>query len=273
MKVLKGKTAVITGAANGIGAATAICLAKEGMNIVLSDVREDGLLKVEKILRNIGANCLSVKTDVSDSEQIESLATATQSAFETIDLLFNNAGVIHVASIFEHTEKDWQWVLGVNLFGVINCVRIFAPLMQEQGTESHIINNASIGGFTTGPGLAAYKTSKHALIAYSEILEAELKDSQIRVSVLCPGWVNTNLMQNDTTRPKKYRNYVEKNQNNLESNMHSLKGIESAKNGVTPEFIAECVLNAVIKNKFYIIPDTTFHSKFKDRVSRIIQAE
>jgi len=272
MKVLEGKTAVITGAASGIGAATAIRLAKEGMNIVLSDVREDYLLKVEKKIRKIGANCFSVKTDVSDSEQIESLATAAQSAFKTIDLLFNNAGVIHTASIFEHTEKDWQWVLGVNLFGVVNCVRIFAPLMQEQGTESYIINNASIGGFTTGPGLVAYKTSKHALIAYSEILEAELKDSYIRVSVLCPGWTNTNFMHSDTTRPEKYRN-IEKNQNNQEFNMHLIKGIESAKNGVTPEFIAECVLDAVIKNKFYIIPDTSFHSKFKDRVSRIIQAE
>ena len=272
MKILKGKTVVITGAGSGIGSATAIRCAKEGMNIVLSDVQEDNLLKVEEIVKNIGANCISVITDVSDSEQLEMLATTTLSVFKSIDVLFNNAGVIHVGSILEHTEKDWQWVLGVNLFGVINGVRIFAPLMRDQLTESNIVINASIGGFTTGAGLAAYKISKHALIAFSEILEAELTDSQVRVSVLCPGWTNTQLMQSEATRPEKYIDFVGFTQNNQESNMHLLRGIESAKNGAPPEFIAECVLDAVINNKFYVIPDTSFHDKFKDRVSRIIEA-
>jgi len=272
MKVLKGKTAVITGAASGIGAATAICLAKLGMNIVISDVRYDFLLKVEKIIKIIGSNCVSVRADVSDSEQIESLANAAQSAFKTIDILFNNAGVIHVAPILEHTKKDWEWILGVNLFGVINCVRIFAPLMREQGTESHIVNHASIAGFTTGPGLAAYKISKHALIAFSEILEAELKESKIKVSVLCSGWTDTLLMHSEMTRPEKYKNSFEQSQNNLETNRHILSAIESAKNGKSPEFIAECVLDAIINNRFYVIPDTTFHRKFKERVDRIFQS-
>jgi short-subunit dehydrogenase len=271
MRVLRGKTAVITGAASGIGAATAISLAKEGMNIVVSDVREDYLLKIEKNLKDIGANYISVRADVSDSAQIQNLATKTQSAFKTIDLLFNNAGVIHFSSILEHTEKDWQWVLGVNLFGAINCVRIIAPIMQEQGTDSHIINHASIGGFTTGPGLAAYKTSKHALIAFSEVLESELLESQINVSVLCPGWTDTLLMQSEITRPKRYINDFQQSHINQETKKHILKAIKSAKNGHSPEFISECLIEAIKNNKFYVIPDTSFYSKFKKRVDRIIE--
>ena len=271
MRVLRGKTAVITGAASGIGAATAISLAKEGMNIVVSDVREDHLLKIEEKLKDIGTNYISAVADVSDSVQIESLATLAQSTFKTIDLLFNNAGVIHVAPILEHTEKDWQWVLGVNLFGAINCVRIIAPIMQEQGTESHIINHASIGGFTTGPGLAAYKTSKHAVIAFSEVLEAELLESQINVSVLCPGWTDTLLMQSEITRPKRYINNFKQNHNKQETNKHMLKAIRSAKNGHSPEFISECLIEAIKNNKFYVIPNTSFHGKFKKRVDRIME--
>ena len=271
MRVLRGKTAIITGAASGIGAATAISLAKEGMNIVVSDVRKDYLLKIEEKLKGIGANYISAKADVSDSAQIESLVTLAQSAFKTIDLLFNNAGVIHVASVLEHTEKDWQWVLGVNLFGVINCVRIIAPIMQEQGTESHIINNASIGGFTTGPGLAAYKTSKHAVIAFSEVLEAELLESQINVSVLCPGWTDTSLLKSEIKRPKRYMNNFIQSHNKQATNNHMLKAIRSAKNGHSSEFISEYLITAIKNNKFYVIPDTSFHGKFKKRFDRIIE--
>jgi NAD(P)-dependent dehydrogenase (short-subunit alcohol dehydrogenase family) len=272
VKILKGKTAVITGAGRGIGAATAMACAQEGMNVVLADVDEKNLSHMEEAIRSIGGDCLSVLTDVSDSLQVEKLAKETISVFKTADLLFNNAGVLHVASILEHTEKDWQWVLGVNLFGVINCVRVFAPLMKKQKTESHIINTASIGGFTTGPGLGAYKTSKHALIAFSEVLEAELADSSINVSVLCPGWTNTGIMHSETIRPEKFKNSLTENRNSLEIKRNILRGIESAAKGEDSDFIAKCVIEAVLKNKFYVIPDISFHNKFKDRVYRILEA-
>ncbi len=272
MKTLRGKTAVITGAGSGIGAATAIACAKEGMNVVLADVQEVSLLNVEARIRNIGIECLSVVTDVSDSEQLEKLAERTFSAFKSADLLFNNAGVLHVASLLEHSEKDWQWVLGVNLFGVINGVRIFAPLMREQKTEAHIVNTASIGGFTSGPGLAAYKISKHALVAFSEILEAELAETSIGVSVLCPGWTNTGIMHSESARPEKFRDSRIETRNFEEASKNIHRGMESAAKGENSEFIAKCVIDAVLNNKFYIIPDTSFHDKFKDRVSRIMGA-
>lgn len=272
MKILKGKTAVITGAGSGIGAATAVMCAKKGMNVVISDIHEENLLSVEQEIKNIGVEVLSVKTDVSDSSQIQLLATKTYSVFKSVELLFNNAGVLHVAPLLKHTENDWQWVLSVNLFGVINSVRIFTPLMCEQKTESHIVNTASLGGFTTGAGLAAYKTSKHAVIAFSEVLEAELVNTQVKVSVLCPGWTNTKIMKSEFARPNKYKNYANQTENTREDQMHILKGTESAKKGQSPEFIAECVLNAVINNKFYIIPDNSFHDKFNDRITRILES-
>ncbi len=272
MKILKGKTAIITGAGRGIGAATAIACAQEGMNVVLADVDEKNLFHVEEVVRSIGVDCLSVVTDVSDSKQVEKLAKETISVFKTADLLFNNAGVLHVASILEHTEKDWQWVLGVNLFGVINCVRVFAPVMKEQKTEAHIVNTASIGAFTTGPGLGAYKTSKHALIAFSEVLEAELAESSINVSVLCPGWTNTGIMLSETIRPQKFKDSTKSKRSNLEIKRNIMRGIESASKGADADFIAKCVIEAVLENKFYVIPDISFHNKFKERVSRILEA-
>ena len=272
MKELFGKTAVITGAGSGIGAATALACAGEGMNLVLADTQEDNLMSVESRVKNFGVNCISIRTDVSDSKQIESLAEETLAKFESVDLLFNNAGVLHVASILEHTEKDWQWVLGVNLFGVINGVRIFGPIMRDQKTNTHIVNTASIGGFTTGPGLAAYKISKHALVAFSEVLEAELSDTLVGVSVLCPGWTNTEIMRSEEMRPEKYKDSTSNNRDVLEANKHIEHGIESAKKGARSDFFAKCVLNAVKNDIFFILPDKSFHTKFKERVSRILEA-
>ena len=270
MKVLTGKTAVVTGAASGIGAATAVAFAKEGMNVVIADVQEEYLKIVANQIKNLGVECISFRTDVSDSRQIEKLAEAALSKFHSVDVLFNNAGVLHVASILEHSENDWQWVLGVNLFGVINCVRIFAPIMKSQNTEAHIVNTASIGGFTTGPGLAAYKTSKHAVIAFSEVLEAELTDTPIGISVLCPGWTNTGIMQSDTARPERYNDSITENRNMHEATRNIQRGIKSAKRGADSDVIAKCVLKGIMNDEFFIIPDRSFHEKFQDRVSRIL---
>ena len=270
MKVLTGKTAVVTGAASGIGAATAIAFAKEGMNVVIADVHRENLEIVANQIINLGVECISIRTDVSDSRQIEKLAEATLLKFRSVDVLFNNAGVLHVASILEHSENDWQWVLGVNLFGVINCVRIFAPIMKTQNTEAHIVNTASIGGFTTGPGLAAYKTSKHAVVAFSEILEAELTDTHIGISVLCPGWTNTGIMQSDATRPERYKDSITENRNMHEATRNIQRGIKSAKRGTDSDEIAKYVLKGIKNDEFFIIPDRSFHEKFQDRVSRIV---
>jgi NAD(P)-dependent dehydrogenase (short-subunit alcohol dehydrogenase family) len=270
VKILTGKTAIVTGAANGIGAATAIAFAKEGMNVVIADIQEENLKIVANQIKNLGVECISIRTDVSDSSQIEKLAEASVSKFHSVDVLFNNAGVLHVASILEHSENDWQWVLGVNLFGVINCVRVFAPVMKSQNTEAHIVNTASIGGFTTGPGLAAYKTSKHAVIAFSEVLEAELKGTSIGISVLCPGWTNTGIMQSDSARPERYNDLITENRNMHEVTRNIQRGIKSAKKGADSEVIAKCVLRGIMNDEFFIIPDRSFHEKLQERVSRIL---
>ena len=273
MKILRGKTAVVTGAGSGIGASTAIAFAKEGMNLVIADIQEENLITVEQTIKTLGVDCISVRTDVSDSIQLEKLAEATLAKFKRIDLLFNNAGVLHVAPILEHSENDWNWVIGVNLFGVINGVRIFAPIMRDQKTEAHIVNTASIGGFTTGPGLGAYKISKHAVIAFSEILDAELTDTLISVSVLCPGWTKTGIMQSEGARPRKYKDSTNKARNLKEASRNIQRGMESAIKGADTDFIAKCVIDGVTSDQFYIIPDVSFHEKFNERVSRIIGAK
>lgn len=272
MRNLDGKTAVITGAGNGIGRAMAIRCASEGMNVVLADLRESELLQLEEEIRQAGASCLAVVTDVTESAQLESLAQATISVFGTVDLLFNNAGVIRVSPILDYTQKDWEWVLGVNLFGVIHSTRIFSPIMIKQGTESHIVNNASIAGFTTGAGLASYKISKHAVVAFSEILEAELAETQVGVSVLCTGWANTKLMESEESRPVRLRNDLNPTQDSPDIVEHKRKARESAANGEEPGRIAQYVLEAVIDKQFYIISDNSFHEKFRLRVDRILNS-
>ena len=190
MKELKGKVAVITGAASGIGFGIAERCAREGMKVVLAGINMDNLLRAEEALAPIGATTLCVQADVSKLADIEALAARTLDVFGAVHLLVNNAGVGAGGSVWEATLADWEWVLGVNLWGVIYGVRVFLPIMYAQDTECHIVNNSSLAGLLPYHPSAPYQVTKHAVVALSENVRHSLAqgDTKVRISVLCPGW-------------------------------------------------------------------------------------
>ncbi len=202
MDDLEGKVAVVTGAASGIGRAMADRWATEGMKVVLADVEEGPLDAARDELDAGGADVLAVRTDVSDAAQVDALAAATLEHFGAVHLVCNNAGVGGGGPIWEAELEDWKWVLGVNLWGVVHGIRAFVPHLVEQD-EGHVVNTASIAGFAYAPMMGPYNASKAAVVAISETLKAELglHGSKVGVSVLCPGWVNTRIMDSDRNRP------------------------------------------------------------------------
>jgi NAD(P)-dependent dehydrogenase (short-subunit alcohol dehydrogenase family) len=203
MKEFKDKVAVITGAASGIGRALAERCAHEGMKVVLADVDVDALTATEAALNATGAPVLAVVTDVSKAQDVDALAQRTLSAFGGVHLLCNNACVWAGISAWDTSLSDWEWVLGVNLWGVIHGVHAFVPVMLAQGTAGHIVNTASMAGLLTGRGPAVYRVSKHAVVALSEMLYHQLaqRGAHVKVSVLCPGGVDTQILDAARHRP------------------------------------------------------------------------
>ncbi len=246
--------AVITGAASGIGRGLAERFVKEGMRVVLADIEEEPLFRLRDDLQAKGASILAVKTDVSNAQDVENLATQTIDAFGAVHILCNNAGVVCSRPIWEHTIADWEWVLGVNLWGVVHGIRSFVPRILSQETECHIVNTASILGLVRGPGEGIYKTSKHAVVALSETLADELKQigSQIQVHVLCPGWVQTDLLNSGRNRPDSLQD-SETEGNQHQSTDGSLRDAHAEMQaGISPAEVAEYVINAIQDNTFYI---------------------
>ena len=257
MKEFKGKTAVVTGAASGIGRALAARCAREGMKVVLADVEEGALLQTEKEMKDTGAVVLAVRTDVSKAEDVEKLAQKTLETFQEIHLLFNNAGVQggEFASIWKNTIADWEWALGVNLWGVIHGIRIFVPIMLRQGTECHIVNTSSLSGIIAGPGLGVYRVTKHGVFSLSETLFHELsrKESQIGVSVLAPYFVSTRVADSDRNRPSDAGVIRRKKElSQKESHAWMRKAIQE---GMSPDEVAEIVFGAIREKRFYVFTD------------------
>src|SRR3954453_6260602 len=208
MDSFQGKVAVVTGGASGIGRALAETFAGEGMQIVLADVQPEPLARVERALRDRGARVLAVQTDVSQAADVEALAAKTLEAFGAVHVVCNNAGVAVGKTTWEHTVADWEWVLGVNLWGVIHGIRTFVPIMLEQGTEGHIVNTASVAGLLASGFKPSYDVSKFGVVALSESLYRELEaiQAKVKVSVLCPGLVKTNIMASGRNRPGRLEN-------------------------------------------------------------------
>lgn len=261
------RVAVVTGAASGIGRGMAERFAAEGMSVVLADIEEEPLAELEIDLKRKGATVLSVRTDVSKATDVENLAERTYDTFGSVHILCNNAGVVCSRPIWEHTIEDWEWVLGVNLWGVIHGIRSFVPRMLAQETKCHIVNTASILGMVRGPGEGIYKVTKHGVVVLSETLADELaqKGSEIQVHVLCPGWVRTGILESDRNRPDKPQ----------KPSVESIGGVRNARlemeAGMFPEEVADHVYKAIQTGTFYIFTHPEQKALVQERMENIIK--
>jgi NAD(P)-dependent dehydrogenase (short-subunit alcohol dehydrogenase family) len=269
---LKGKTAVVTGAASGIGKALAAKSCAEGMNVVMADVEEGALAKARDELGR-GFKVISVVADVSQPKAVDELAGKTLDAFGSVDLLFNNAGVGAGTTIWESTLADWTWVIGVNLLGVIHGIRTFVPIMLKQNRPAHIVNTASIAGLVKGHHSAPYITTKHAVVALTEQLAIEFEriKAPIGASALCPSWVNTRINESGRNRPASLRNQTE-----IQPTPEMLKRWEQMqefiKRATPPAEIADAVFEEGIRNgKLYIIPHKETVQYIRNRFDGIMK--
>ena len=252
---LEGKVAAITGAASGFGRELARLAARQHMRLALADVQRDALDVVVNELKRTGAVVISDVVDVAQSAQVQRFAEYAFSAFGNVNLLMNNAGVGGGGYLWENTARDWQWVMGVNLMGVVHGVQHFVPRMLEsnqRGELGHVVNTASIAGWLAAPLMGVYNVSKHAVVALSETLYHDLKlaQSTIGVSVLCPAFVPTGIAQSHRSRPAELLNANEATASQRTAQAASEKAVASGK--LTAEEIAQLTFDAVRENRFYV---------------------
>ena len=273
MKDFKNKVAVITGAASGIGLGLAKFSVQKEMRVVLADVEAEALAEVEAELRAGGADVKAIVTDVAKKEDVKALAQHTIDVYEGVDLLINNAGVAAGSSLWESTSNDSQWVIGVNLWGVIHCIREFVPIMLAQNTAGHIVNTSSIAGLTTYHPSALYHLTKHGIVALSEQLHHDLaiRGANIKVSVLCPGFVNTKIMDAERNRPEVYQNDLSatKQDQRLDELEDIFRQMIAA--GMPPLTVAERVFEAIVDEKFFIFTQPELKPLIQTRLEDILE--
>jgi short-subunit dehydrogenase len=257
LKDFKGKNAIITGGASGIGLALAKRCRDEGMHLILADIDESKLKRVKNYLAQNDLKILTVKIDVSKIKDIENLAKIALDTFEEIHLLFNNAGVFTVNEIWNYTLDDYKWIIGVNLWGTIHILHVFLPFLIKQSSDSYIVNTASIAGLLPGQGL--YGLTKHAIVSLSESLYNDLnraKINNVKVSVLCPTYVNTNLKESETYRPQELKNVnVDPKQQSKIYRIRWRKFERAVSKGQSVNLVVDSVFKGINEEKFYILTE------------------
>ena len=261
-----GKTAVVTGAASGMGLAMAHSFAAAGMSVVMADIERDRLESATAALTMAGHRAIAVPTDVSDEAQIQALARATLDEFGSVHVVANNAGIGIGGAVDEMSLDDWKWVIDVDLWSVVYGVRTFLPLLKEQG-EGHITATSSMAGLVSGPVLGAYHVAKHGVVALMDTVRIELKiaKSPVRASVLCPGPIDTAITTSHRNRPVELSEHQsseleEKFWNNLTSELSR---------GMDPAEVGDLVLDAIRNERFWIL---THPNEFIPLVERRVQA-
>jgi len=253
MEKLQGRVAVVTGAASGIGLALAERFAAEGMKVVMADIEAAALDSAAADVRAKAQAVLAVRIDVSRAEDVERLARETYAAFGAAHVVCNNAGVAVIGAVHEHSLADWEWVIGVNLWGVIHGVRAFVPRMLAGGDEGHIVNTASMAGLSTAPFMSVYDVTKHGVVALSESMfkEFEATGAPIGVSVVCPGLINTSIMRSARNRPPELSE--EGKAGPMAQAFGQALG-DRLTGGYPPSEVADQVVHGIREKRFYVVP-------------------
>ncbi len=279
MKMLEGRVAAVTGAASGLGRAMALAFAGEGMHAALADVDEPGLKDTLNEVQKHGVRAFAMRVDVSRYEEVESFCSKAIAQFGATHVVCNNAGVSPLGAVWENTLADWQWILGVNLWGVIHGVRAFVPRLLAQG-EGHVVNTASVAGLISPPGMGAYNVTKHAVVALSESLvtkhavvalseslyhDLRLRGSPVGVSVLCPAYVPTGIADSERNRPRELLN-PGKNPSKEEALLR--KAVASGK--LSADAVARAVVAAVKEERFYVLTHPRIKGAIRARMEDIL---
>ncbi|HTO96185.1 MAG TPA: SDR family oxidoreductase [Myxococcales bacterium] len=271
MKELAGKVAVITGAGSGFGREFARIGARERMKLVLADVQRDALESAVEEMRGAGAETQGVLADVSSAAEVEALAQRAFDESGGAHLLFNNAGVAGAGGYaWESSLNDWQWVMGVNLMGVVHGIRSFLPRMLKQGGECHVVNTASAAGLVNAPLMAVYNVSKHAVVALSETLFHDLRaaGAKVGVSVLCPAFVPTNIKSSERNRPPELSDAAPPTASQIAARERSEKAVSSGR--LTAAEVAAMTFEAVREGRFYVITHPKMLASVELRMQDII---
>ncbi|MCP5060531.1 MAG: SDR family NAD(P)-dependent oxidoreductase [bacterium] len=260
MEGFEGRVAVVTGAASGIGLATALRFAQEGMRVVLADIEREPLEAAVSTLRSQGHEVLGVPTDVSQLDAIQHLADRTIETFGKVNVVHNNAGVVRAGRVAELSVADWEWVLGVDLWSVIYGVKTFLPLIREAG-EGHVVNTASSSGLQSAPDIAPYNVAKFGVVALTETLQLELiaEGSPIGASVLCPGAIATRITESERNRPEA----VAETETNQRFKAFASQVVGD---GLPPETAAERVVHAIRAQEFWILTHPGWIDVLRKRV-------
>jgi NAD(P)-dependent dehydrogenase (short-subunit alcohol dehydrogenase family) len=275
MKRFEGRTAVITGAASGFGLEVARIAAREGMKVVMADVQQDALQQAAAEMAAGGAVVLAHRLDVSQADEVEALALAVEQRFGVPHFVFNNAGVGCGGLIWENTLADWQWVLGVNLWGVVHGIRSFTPRMlqaarNDPGYEGHIVNTASMAGLVNPPNMGVYNVSKHAVVSMTETLYQDLRlvTEQVTASVLCPFFVSTNITRSERNRPGDLP-AAPPTKSQLIGQAMGGKAVGSGK--VSAAMVAQFVFEALREQRFYIYSHPQALGSVQTRLEDVMQ--
>ena len=265
MRDLRGKTAFITGGASGIGLAMAEAFGREGMNVMLADIEATALAAAVEQLRGKQIRAEGVLANVSHSDALRSAALECIAKFGKVHLVANNAGVAAGGQIGTVSERDWDWVIDVNLKGVVHGMEIFTPLIASHGEGGHFVNTASMAGMVSPPGMEPYCATKFAVVAMSEGWAVQLADKDIGVSILCPGFVRTRIHESRRNRPQDYGP-------DAGSGGEEAAGIagEAVLNGIPVEPVANRVVEAVKANELYIFTHPEFKAFVEARFQRIL---
>jgi NAD(P)-dependent dehydrogenase (short-subunit alcohol dehydrogenase family) len=264
---LGGKVAAVTGAASGLGRAMALAFASEGMHLALADVDDAGLEETRSLAGHPDSNIISMRVDVSKASEVEAFAQKCLHELGAVHLVCNNAGVAVSGPVWETTEAEWQWILGVNLLGVAHGVRAFAPRLIAQD-EGHIVNTASVAGLISPPGMGAYCVSKHAVVTLSETLHHDLRErgSRVGVSVLCPAYVPTGIADSERNSPTKV---TAKSKERLAKEAALKKAVASGK--LSADDVARAVVAAVKENRFYVLTHPAIKSAVRARMEDLLE--